>query len=206
MNIAAIYLAAGQSVRMGRHKLSLAFADGDRLGEKGWRALLSCGTASRLIAVVRPEDPLDWLRDPSGGVIVRSSESKLGMSHSIRAGLRAARRHSPDAVIIALADQPFLSSGLFERLAGTFANSPLLDYVACDYGSFSAPPAIFSPRMYDALDALEGDSGARKLMNDGRYRGVRIPIEEPRRAMDIDTPADWQAAKREFSQTFGYSR
>ncbi|MFC3797853.1 NTP transferase domain-containing protein [Cohnella sp. GCM10012308] len=190
---------------MGKHKLSLAFADGERLGEKGWGALRACGAVSRFIAVVRPMDPLDWLNDASGAVIVRSSESKRGISHSIRAGLRAARRHSPDAVIIALADQPFLTPPLFERLVRVFEDSPSLDYIACDYGRFSAPPAIFSPRMYDALEALEGDAGARKLMNGGVYPGIRIPVEEARFAIDVDTPADWQAAKLEYSQSFGYS-
>ncbi|MFD2333146.1 NTP transferase domain-containing protein [Cohnella sp. GCM10020058] len=190
---------------MGRHKLSLAFADGERLGEKGWRALRACSAVSRLIAVVRPMDPLDWLNDASGAVIVRSSASKLGISHSIRAGLRAARRHSPDAVIVALADQPFLTTLLFERLIRVFEDSPSLDYVACDYGRFSAPPAIFSPRMYDALEALEGDEGARKLMNGGTYRGIRMPVKEDRFAVDVDTPADWQAAQLEYSQSFGYS-
>nr|WP_255374638.1 nucleotidyltransferase family protein [Cohnella sp. OV330] len=189
---------------MGRPKPSLAFADGERLGEKGWRALRASGAVSHAFAVVSPEDPLIWLRDASEAAVVRSPESRLGMSYSIRAGLRAARAHSPDAVLIALADQPFLTPLLFKRLACAFSDSLSLDFAACDYGSFSAPPAIFSPRLYDALEALEGDAGARKLLNDRAYNGIRIPIEDERIAMDVDTPEDWQTVKRMSSETFGY--
>lgn len=189
---------------MGRPKLSLAFADGERLGEKGWRALRKSAVVSHVVAVVSPEDPLEWLRDASEATVVRSPESKFGMAYSIRAGLRAARERLPDAVLVALADQPFLTPLLLNRLACAFADSPALDYAACNYGSFSAPPAIFSPRMYDALEALEGDAGARRLLSDAAYKGIRISIEDERIAMDVDTPGDWQAAKRMACKSFGY--
>lgn len=189
---------------MGRPKLSLAFADGDRLVEKGWRALRASGVVSHAVAVVSPEDPLEWLRDAPEATVVRCPESRLGMAYSIRAGLRAARRHSPDAVLVALADQPFLTPMLFKRLACAFLGSLSLDFAACDYGSFTAPPAIFSPRVYDVLEALEGDAGARKLLNDDAYDGIRIPIEDGRIAMDVDTPEDWQTAQRMSSEMFGY--
>ncbi|CAI6025527.1 nucleotidyltransferase family protein [Cohnella sp. JJ-181] len=188
---------------MGRPKLSLAFADGETLGARAWRAFADARVLTHLIAVVRPEDPLDWLPEPGSAEIVRSPESARGMSYSLRAGLRAARGHSPDAVLVALADQPFLTPALYGEVTSAFTASPGVDYVACGYGSFSAPPAIFSPRLFDALAALEGDTGARKLFSDAKYTGIRIGVPDPDARMDVDTPADWEKATEKRCRMFG---
>lgn len=188
---------------MGAPKLALAFADGETLGARSWRALRDSGAASSLIAVVRPDDSLSWLPDAAAAEIAVCTDAADGMSRSIRCGMRAALRHRPEAVLIALADQPFIEPALYRRLVSVFASDRTAFYVASDYGSFSAPPALFAPALYDALETLEGDAGARKLLSGEVYRGLVVPTGGAWAATDIDTPADWRKVRQYSIEMFG---
>ncbi len=46
------------------------------------------------------------------------------MSHSIRSGLEAIIPESPDAVLIALADQPFVTEMLLKHLISVYLKDP----------------------------------------------------------------------------------
>ncbi|MBW7461689.1 NTP transferase domain-containing protein, partial [Paenibacillus sepulcri] len=103
---------------MGETKLSLELSPGITLGSRALREMRQCGLDS-LTVVVRPEDPLLWLydrkdyRSPLAKYrIVACKEAHLGMSHSIREGLAALLSDEPDAIVVALADQPFITAAL----------------------------------------------------------------------------------------------
>ncbi|MFC3249981.1 NTP transferase domain-containing protein [Paenibacillus sepulcri] len=134
---------------MGETKLSLELSPGITLGSRALREMRQCGLDS-LTVVVRPEDPLLWLydrkdyRSPLAKYrIVACKEAHLGMSHSIREGLAALLSDEPDAIVVALADQPFITAALLKRLISVFAKNPDADYVAGGMGvSAAAPPAV----------------------------------------------------------------
>ncbi|WP_248925146.1 nucleotidyltransferase family protein [Paenibacillus hamazuiensis] len=232
MNVIGIYLAAGQSSRMGTAKLSLELPDGRRLGTLALaEALLS--RLAGIVAVTRPGQRLDWWPGSPGGdrhhraeagddeppeltvnlqrrseascpdrpdgpqeasgrlrrtVSIRAAE---GMAYSIRAGVEVARERGVNAVLIMLADQPLVTAAWIDALIAAFAEDPGLDFVASSREGKPMPPVLFSARLLDELQRLEGDAGARRLLASPKYRGICVP-RSASDFTDVDTPADWE--------------
>ncbi|OXM87773.1 nucleotidyltransferase family protein [Paenibacillus rigui] len=228
--IAGIYLAAGQSRRMGSAKLGLtveievsavkgspAWARKEvGLGEFAWRQLRNTSLCP-VIAVTKPGECCNWLGGdvsllegeecPSDGngagcfnknaFRVVCPEAERGMAYSIRCGIAAALRFKPEAVVIVLADQPLVNSEMIERLIFTYRHAEVRpSYVASGDRGKPKPPLLFGHDMFDALQELEGDLGARRLLVGSEYSGVIVEEPEQARFFDVDTPEDWEEIKQ----------
>ncbi|WP_255654847.1 NTP transferase domain-containing protein [Cohnella sp. REN36] len=191
---------------MGRLKLSLELAPGKPLGAFALRSLLACGAAP-VFVVVRPDDPCGWMAE----AVARGEVQRLpcpdadgGLSFSIRCGVRAAEAAGADAVMIVLADQPFVRPEDLRALSEAASADPALDFAACRYGgSYDAPPAIFARRMFPALAGLSGDRGARALLSDGTWRGRTLAVDGVVSALDVDTPEAWRSAIKSYARMCG---
>ncbi|QWU17529.1 molybdenum cofactor cytidylyltransferase [Paenibacillus sophorae] len=201
MRVAGIYLAAGQSSRMGTSKVSLRLSQDVALGSVALSELERCGLEP-LAVVVRADDKLEWLPPESGVPGSRRTETcltaHLGLSFSLRCGLNAVLPAEPDAVVVALADQPFITAGLIGRLIETFRSSPTLDYVASKGNGTVMPPALFSKSLFPALQQLDGDRGAAGIFRSPDYKGAVIEGESPLFFMDADTEGDFREVHREW--------
>ncbi|RED65979.1 nucleotidyltransferase family protein [Cohnella lupini] len=193
-------------------KLSLELAPGSRLGTLAISEMIGSDLFDSIIVVVREQDGLLWIPEPSRRSngeaeaeirIVPCAEASRGMSFSLREGLKEALALQPDAVMIVLADQPFITSRLLSSLIASYKNEPDSDFVACAGRSNAMPPVLFSPSMFSALSGLEGDAGARKLLASPAYRGVLVEVASETMFTDVDTPFDLQEARRHWSETKG---
>jgi molybdenum cofactor cytidylyltransferase len=120
--------------------------------------------------------------------IVDNPRWKLGMSGSIRAGLDALEHPGPlDAALLMTCDQPFVTAALLKRLAGALraARAPA---AGCAYADTVGVPALFERSLFAELRALEGDQGAKRVLERHRDAVARVPFEDA--AVDIDTPED----------------
>ena len=63
--------------------------------------------------------------------------------------------------------------------------------VACEYGGNVGVPALFDRELFDELMGLEGDQGARAVLESGPDQVARIAW--PAGAEDVDTPEDFAA-------------
>ncbi|WP_052410115.1 NTP transferase domain-containing protein [Paenibacillus durus] len=209
MKVAGIYLAAGQSSRMGTSKVSLRLSQDVALGSVALSELERCGLEP-LVVVVRANDKLEWLPPESGVLGSRRTETcltaHLGLSFSLRCGLNAVLPAEPDAVVVALADQPFITAGLVGRLIETFRCSPALDYVASNGNGTVMPPALFSKTLFPALQQLDGDRGAAGIFRSPDYKGAVIEGESPLFFMDADTEGDFIEVRREWMLRSGRNR
>lgn len=182
--------------------------------------ILSLSPLDSIAVVVHPDDPLDWL--PALGEsafgaspsvrpsiqVVTCKEASQGMSFSIRCGLNALIEDKPklDAVVIVLADQPFITTELIAGLIGYLSERPELDFVATamdvgsegDQNNILMPPAILSRSMFEALLRLEGDAGARKLFSSPQFKGAALLAADRTTVFDVDTPADMVLATKQF--------
>ncbi|WP_025696429.1 NTP transferase domain-containing protein [Paenibacillus forsythiae] len=199
MRVAGIYLAAGQSSRMGTSKVSLMLSEDVALGSVALGELERCGL-DPLAVVVREGDKLEWLPPESGVPGARRTEicmsAHLGMSFSLRCGLNAVLPAEPDAVVVALAAQPFITAGQVGRLIETFRRSPALDYVASKGDGTVMPPALFSKSLFPALQQLDGDRGAAYIFRSPDYKGAVIEGDSPLFFMDADTEGDFREVRR----------
>lgn len=166
----------------------------------------ACGLSS-IAVVVRQGDPLLWVHDRkdtsnrlSKFRIVPCKEASLGMSHSIRSGLAALIPESPDAVLIALADQPFVTEMLLRRLISVYLKDPTVDYAASRQGNSVVPPVILSKSVFPVLTQLQGDIGARHIFHSPDFRGARVRSAAEWAFVDVDTPDEMERARLIWSE------
>ncbi|MBV7296524.1 nucleotidyltransferase family protein [Enterovibrio paralichthyis] len=92
-----------------------------------------------------------------------------------------------DALLFMLADQPAVSADNVALLWKVFSEHSV-DAVCCQYRDSVGVPAIAGKSMFGALQRLSGDSGAKHLLSDERYKITAVDIDQCN--IDIDTPAD----------------
>ncbi len=189
MNVAAIILAAGGSVRMGRPK-QLMPVHGEALLHRTARIALA-SQASSVIVVLGAQ--AGACGSEIADLPVRLALNPVwrdGMASSIVAGVNEARRKDPDldAVILMACDQPHLTAGVLDELLATYELEGK-GMVACRYAGTAGVPALFARRWFGALERLEGESGAKSLLKATPEDLACVAFEGGR--VDIDTLKDY---------------
>jgi molybdenum cofactor cytidylyltransferase len=181
----AVVLAAGTGSRYGSTKQLAEFA-GKPLVTRAVRTAESiCGPRTLLVA------GNDWERvtaacEPLRGFMILNPRFADGMAVSLTQGIRAIRDIA-DGVLLMLADQPLITPAHLESLVVAWRSSP--DSIcATAFADTSGPPVIFPRRCFSGLLALQGDRGARAVIDANRDRLITIPFENA--AIDIDRPED----------------
>lgn len=157
MTIAGILLAAGQSTRFGIADKIAAPLDGVPLGLHAAQTMLALPLDARF--VITNSVTLDW----SGWEIVRNDRPEAGIGHSIGLGAAAARAAGASALLLALADMPFVPLSHFDCLLACHHGSESL--AASGDGNRRMPPVLFGADWFDRLENLSGDQGARALLS-----------------------------------------
>lgn len=127
---------------------------------------------------------------------ISAEEAELGLSRSIRTGMKTALREEAGAILIILADQPLVTSAMLDRLIECFLADPGHHFAAYHNGDAPSPPMLISSRLFSAMLELEGDQGARALLGQPGVRGLVIAPEQPERLLDLDTEQDWFKMER----------
>lgn len=187
---AAVILAAGASVRMGRPK-QLLEVDGQPLIVRAATAALSAGLWPVVVvlganqALIRPA----LARLPV--LCVDNAAWPEGMASSLRAGIAtlAAFSRSVPGALVALCDQPALSAQIINQLRQAAAAAPG-GIAAARYGGHVGAPACFRAEHFPMLRALIGEQGARAAL---QSLGERVaPVDLPELQDDLDTPEDFE--------------
>ena len=188
VKIGAILLAAGGSSRLGRPKQLVEFQGKPLIRRSA--EVLAASACSPVVVVLGAE--IEGSRGKLGGLNVSiciNEDWNVGISSSIKAGLEyiLERVHDIDAVLIALCDQPYISTDDFDRLKDEFqtGRSPI---VASAYNDVVGVPAIFAREIFDSLLDLKGDQGARYLLRQNPEQISLVAVNHAR--FDIDTPED----------------
>jgi molybdenum cofactor cytidylyltransferase len=179
--IAVILLAAGHSRRFGTPKLASPLY-GRPLAQHAGETLAALPFLAR-IAVTGADDL--GLAELGFDIVALTGEDHP-MSASLAAGMATARVCDPAAVMLVLADMPFVTGAHLEALVRGFDG----DRVASSDGAEIMPPAIFGQGWFARLSALSGDKGARELLS-----GARAILAPAGSLADIDTPADLRTAE-----------
>ncbi|HEY7123852.1 MAG TPA: molybdenum cofactor cytidylyltransferase [Ktedonobacterales bacterium] len=188
--IAAVLLAAGQSSRMGQHKLLLPLLGKPLVLHTVQSALASEVDETLVVVGYRAEA----VREALAGQPVRIVENPdyaQGQSTSLRAGV-AALAPETEAVVILLGDQPLLTAGLLNALMAAWKRtaSPI---VAPVYGGQRGNPVLFSRALFQELLAVSGDQGGREVIQRHAGESILVQMEDPAAALDVDTWQEYQA-------------
>lgn len=192
MSVAAIVLAAGQSSRMGKPNKLLLSREGDPLVRHAVKmAVLS--QLKPVIVVLGHEAEI--VRDALIGLPVTcvvNPDYSLGLSTSLKAGLRALPENIDGAAII-LADMPGIDAALLDRLYAAFEAEPAALAAIPVHDGQWGNPCLVAAALFAEIEALSGDQGARKILEQHRDMVIEMPESSDAATRDIDTPEDWAA-------------
>ena len=188
--IGLIILAAGSATRMGRPKQLLSYQGRSLILHAVEVALASLCQPIIVVLGAYVEQIKPELM-PKAVQVVENSQWQEGMSSSIRAGMSMLLKTNSklDAVIISLADQPLVSPQSFNQLIQSYQETQKV-IIASKYNETTGVPALFSNALFPELMQLEGDKGAKALIQ--KYRDTGLILLIPEAAIDIDTPDDYK--------------
>jgi molybdenum cofactor cytidylyltransferase len=171
-------LAAGQARRFGSDKL-MADLDGLPVGFHIAETLAEMRFGWRF-AVCSASAALAQHFSDAGFTIIENLAPEMGQSHSLHLAVRAAQATRANALLIVLADMPFVTRRHIENLVSMDEG-----ITASTSGEHPVPPALFSRSVWPMLLTTSGDAGARELLRSAAL--LHAPAPELR---DIDVLAD----------------
>jgi molybdenum cofactor cytidylyltransferase len=182
--VGIMILAAGASRRLGQPKQLIEFQ-----GKTLLEHTVDCAIASQVCSTVVVLGEVLY-QNPLCRILLNPNWSE-GMAASIRCGLNelVSARSDLSAVIISVCDQPFISTDLFNQLIAQYQAKPSL-IAAASYGDVLGVPALFDRQLFPELRQLQGDTGARKIIQ--KYQRDCQSTPFPQGGIDIDTPTDLQ--------------
>ena len=187
--VSAVILAAGASTRMGTQKLLLPLG-GEPLVRRAVRQVSEAGFDDVLVVVgSEHEQTLAALE----GLAVRHAinvQYASGMGSSFRTAVEHLAGSA--AAMFALADQPFVTTTEYRTVLDAYRehHPPI---VSVRYGDVMAPPHLFERELFPELAQLQ--HGARSLLLRHLERTLVLQFP-PDLLIDIDTPEDYELAKR----------
>mgnify|MGYP001812580947 CR=1 FL=1 len=115
-----------------------------------------------------------------------------GLSSSIVTGITYTEsiKEKPKAVLVMLADQPYVDSKYINELIELF-NMNQDKIIVSAYGNKKGVPAIFPKRFNDDLLKLKGDKGAKAFFNSKEIDTVTFASKSKKALNDIDTLEDY---------------
>jgi len=188
--VAGVVLAAGSSSRMrGANKLFLE-VEGESLLRRAVSRALAAGLDSVVVVLGHEVDRArSELAGLPVGTVWNPDHHALGVNGSLRAGLSAAA--GADAVVVLLADMPFVTAEMIAAVAERFRESgaPL---VVSDYGGVQAPPTLYGRQLFMDLMAAGDGEGAGKAVVAKNLERAAV-MRWPRETLDdVDVPEDFE--------------
>jgi molybdenum cofactor cytidylyltransferase len=193
LSVAIAVLAAGRGSRLGDEPKPLALLHGrplvawalDAAVESGLHPVwLVTGYRGRHVAAAAPE----------GVDVVHNPHWRQGIASSLRSALSVITPYAEaGAVCVGLADQPRVGAEAYRRLAS--AHEAGAELAVATYGGVRGNPVLLARSLWAEADELEGDVGARQLMQ--RHAVVEVPCDGTGTAVDVDTPHDLEQLNEE---------
>jgi len=187
--IAAVVLAAGQGERFGGEKV-VADLRGVPIVRHVVDRVRLAGLAPVIVVAGHAATSVRAALSGTDAVVVENPRPEDGLSASLRLGVESIPEGC-NAFVVALGDQPMIDVEVVRTLAETWRSSNAAAVVPL-YRDGRGNPVLFDATMGRRLRALQGDSGAKDLLEAMGDRVVRVTVDAaaPR---DIDTPEDLRA-------------
>jgi molybdenum cofactor cytidylyltransferase len=197
-SIGIIVLAAGAATRMQEPKQLLYF-DGKTLLRRTVETAIETNCETVVVVLGANFEKTSAEIKHLKVEICFNCDWQKGLSSSLKIGLKSLREINPklDALIVLLADQPFVTANHFHQFVTKFhqTNNPI---IAAKYGETIGVPALFSREIFAEFETISGDKGAKMLIE--KHRQTLETIDLPEAAFDVDTKEDYLRLKNTHSE------
>jgi molybdenum cofactor cytidylyltransferase len=178
-------LAAGSGSRFGGGKLMAPFRDGVLLD--GALDAAFAAPVDSVCVVIGADPDLAARAAARGASVIVAEDHALGLSASLKAGIAALPKDTAGALVL-LGDMPKVPHAVLAPLvqaveAGALAAAPIFE------GRLGNPVAL-SAALFPEVMALDGDRGARALIEGLGEALVRVPAPDAGILFDVDKPDD----------------
>lgn len=219
--VAAVVLAAGASVRMGRNKLLLTLG-GETVVRRAARTAAAAGLDPVVVVTGHEREAVEAALHGLPCRTVFNSEHARGQHTSVGTGVAALAGDTDPpaapsaaappaaapqaaappadrctAAIVILADMPFVTADMLRAVAERHAatGAPV---VASRYGGETiAPPILYDRRLFGELTRMDRRCGRQVVQ---RHRADAVEVDWPEEMMrDLDRPSDYANARSALS-------
>ena len=191
--VSAILLAAGQSQRMGAFKPLLPFGNTTVI-ESCIQNLRDAGVEDIVVVVGHRAEELQQALTGSHVTFALNPNPNSEMSDSIACGLSTLPSEAK-ATLIALTDQPSIPSEVIRAIIGQWMSGKKL--VIPEFNGRGGHPVLVDLGFRGELLKLDPSSGLRSFFQAHSDQILRLPVNSPFIARDMDTWDDYRALHKE---------
>ncbi len=185
MKFAAVVLAAGRSTRMQANKL-LADLNGKPLLATTIEQIQASGVDEIVVVTGHDAEAVAAALSHTKAMIIHNPHYANGLSTSVRCGIAAVKNF--DAAFICLGDMPLIRAADMQRMMLKFNVEQGRMVIAPTYRGQLGNPVLWGSQHFTALMSLEGDRGARQLLEASRDQITEIAVDHDGILLDGDTP------------------
>ncbi len=193
--VGSIILAAGKSQRMGKNKIFMSFRNRPMIA--GILSNIACCDIVGTIIVIGYEFQnalacLAAIPEAETAAIFINQEYEKGMGTSLAIGAQGIP-NDWDAVLIMLGDMPLISSEIITKILESYEEiSANQTIIVPTYQKRRGHPVLFAKQHFEELAQLNGDIGARSVLQKNSSQIQFIEIDSPYILTDIDTKEEFQ--------------
>ena len=218
-DVAAIVLAAGASVRMGRNKLLLELG-GESVVRRAARMTVDAGMDPVVVVTGHERAAVEAELHGIGCRTVFNAEHAMGQHRSVSAGIAALggdggagdERDAGDergvgggrgglgcaAAMVVLADMPFVTADMLRAVTGHYRETGALLVLSRYGGATIAPPMLYDRSLFGELLRMDRRCG-REVVR--RHRAEAAVVDWPADALrDLDSTEDYEHARLELEE------
>ncbi|MFK7997151.1 MAG: NTP transferase domain-containing protein [Granulosicoccus sp.] len=183
--IGAVILAAGSSRRAGPANKLLTPYNGQPMVAHIAQTVVR-SQASRVIAVTGHQHSriVDALSTTSAECVYNTAHES-GMASSVVMGI--SELTETDGILVCLGDMPHITTDIINQIIQAFKNNPDKSIFVPSINNQRGNPVLFTKVFYDSLLALEGDTGAKKLVQQYPDEVFEVDVEDNAVLLDYDT-------------------
>ena len=189
LKVGAVLLAAGAGSRLGRRAKSLLEQDGTPLIRRIFTALNDAGIKSVVVVLGHHADAIEKAVRDLPVTQVRNPSPDDGPASSLRIGLQALA-FDVDAVIIALADQPLITTTDIADLIEAFKSRGHRQMVVPRVADEPGNPIVVDAALRDEWLAGDVSATGQRWRNANPTRVRWFDTSNDHYCIDIDTPDD----------------
>ncbi len=189
--ISAILLAAGQSKRMNGENKLIKEIQGIPLIKLSVKNILASSVDELIIVLGYQKEIIEKLIVKHEKIkFVFNKDFESGMASSIKAGLNHLSNNS-EAFFISLGDMPLVNKKIYNHLISYRKKK---DIIVPTYNNIQGNPVLFLKSMRPSIMTINGDVGAKKILELNIGKMLKVKIDDINIARDFNTKNDFNSS------------